>query len=186
MDKIKGNPEPAPLDDTQQAADVNTEQAGPKKRGRGRPRKTTAPETQTVPDRVSMHPDLVTALAAPAPAPEDSTGEQDSPKKPKRTQKKTALAEASAETTVAGLDVLRDAISAGTVEDHPHLRPSVVAAWREYYIESGGSIPPWALVVVMSTAYVTPALKTAPARGLLMKIKDKIGGLVVRVAGWRR
>jgi len=109
------------------------------------------------------------------------TDEQKAERRRKRKARDTETGEelaatASAETIVGSLDMVRKAISAGTVPENSDMRASTLIAWRAYFLETGKEIPVGALVAILSTAYVGDALTTEPAKNGLRSIWNKIRG----------
>lgn len=123
----------------------------PEKRGRGRPRKDAGPGEKSA---------LKTKQSA-----------------KKTPEVKEAEGMAAASIVVAGLDMVRKAVSAGECPENPDMRTATLAAWAQYIEENGFEIPTWLQVAIISSVYVAPAFTTESGKG-------KVSGAWAKIKGW--
>jgi len=97
---------------------------------------------------------------------------------PRTAKQSASTAAASAEMVTGGLDMMRKAIGGIDPEKRDPARKACVDAWEHYFLETGKEPPAWAVVMVVSTMYVAPALTTESGSSFL-------GGLADKWRGWR-
>lgn len=143
------------------------------KRGRGRPRKdgSAAKARDYAAERARAAANKAGIKTAPVAA----TPEQ-----------VNADAIAGAALIVQTLDFMRSTISSGEVDkdltpeqaaNSATTRAATEAAWRQYLESTNAKLPPWALAVITSGAYLLPAFRTPTAR-------EKLGFAWLRCKEW--
>lgn len=92
---------------------------------------------------------------------------------------KRVQAKSGARVISTALDMVCNILSAG---EYQHIRDATVdaafvEATEEYLMTTNGTVPPWALVLVLGAAKVLPATSTPTARG-------RLSGLWAKLRGW--